>query len=112
MPDAAARRARMRPLYDLLVGVESVQEFLGDLARLASDEIDRELSCGLTVRIEGGPMTIASSDDFAARLDGVQHTAGEGPCLEAMATGHPVEVPDVARCERWRPGAPTAWRTD
>lgn len=105
MPSPDARRARVRPLYELLAGVDSVQDFLADLAHVAAEEIDRELSCGLTVQVEGRPMTIASSDDLASCLDAVQYDAGDGPSLKAMATGGRVDVPDLAGLDRW-----PAWR--
>lgn len=107
MPDAAARRGRLGELYELLAGTDSITEFLADLSRVASDEIDRELSCGLTVRTEDGPITVASSDALAAELDEVQYEAGTGPCLQAMTTGEPVEVDDPATApwEAWRAAA-------
>lgn len=101
MPDATARAARLGRLFELLVGAESLTEFLDDLARLATDEIDRNVSCGLTVRTADGPVTVASSDELATELDQTQYRAGAGPCLEALATGAPVEVTDLAEAARW-----------
>lgn len=105
MPTAAARRSRVGPLYELLVGVNTIEEFLTDLTHVASDEIDRELSCGLTAQVEGKPITITSSDDLAAALDNVQYTSGEGPCLTAIATVTTVEVTDPHEADNW-----TAWQ--
>lgn len=101
MPDAAARRARVGPLYELLAGIDTLDEFLAELTRIAVDEIDRELSCGLTAQVEGTRFTIASSDDLAAALDQVQYDTGEGPCLTAIATGRTVEINDPANTEQW-----------
>lgn len=86
MPTADARRNRVGPLYELLVGINSVEEFLTDLAHVATDELDRELSCCLTAQVEGKPIAVTSSDDLAAALDNVQYVAGESPCLTAIAT--------------------------
>lgn len=39
--------------------------------------------------------TFGASDPAARLLDGLQFTAGEGPCLEAAQTRNPVLVPDL-----------------
>lgn len=101
VPTAAARRARVGPLYELVAGTDTLEEFLAELARAATDEIDRKLSCGLTAQVEGKKLTIASSDDLAAALDKVQYDAGEGPCLTAMATATPVEIDDPTDVDQW-----------
>jgi GAF domain-containing protein len=107
LPTAAARRARVGPLYELIVGIDTMEEFLAELARVATDEIDRKLSCGITAQVEGTKLTIASSDELAEALDQVQDDAGEGPCLTAMATATPVEINDPADTDQW----PT-WREE
>lgn len=43
--------------------------------------------------------------ELVAGGDTVQDQAGEGPCLEALATGEVVEVPDVGALVKW-----DAWR--
>ncbi|WP_280266154.1 GAF and ANTAR domain-containing protein [Nocardia wallacei] len=43
-----------------------------------------------------------TSDEVAAGVEAVQATVGEGPAVEAVATGVPVPVADLtAGCERW-----------
>jgi hypothetical protein len=39
--------------------------------------------------------TLSATDDTAERLEELQFTLNEGPCLEAAMTGNPVLVPDV-----------------
>lgn len=39
--------------------------------------------------------TLAASSDLSRRLDGLQFTAGHGPCLDAVASGRPVLVADL-----------------
>lgn len=43
-----------------------------------------------------------ASDDLVSRIESVQFTLGEGPCVEAFRTRRPVLVPDlVAAAGRW-----------
>ena len=58
-------------------------------------------SCGITTRYDDDPLTVAASDDRAARLDEVQYGAANGPCMEAMSTGEVVEVHDQSTDDRW-----------
>lgn len=45
---------------------------------------------------------LCASNDMAARLEEVQFTVVEGPCIEAAATGERVHVPDLpAAAGRW-----------
>jgi diguanylate cyclase (GGDEF)-like protein len=54
-------------------------------------------SAGVTLIAEGSaPHYIAASDDTARRFEELQTEIGEGPCLEAFHTGHPVSLPDLA----------------
>lgn len=105
MPTPEARRARLGRLYQTLAGVEPIEELSRQLAVLATDEMDRPLWCGLTVRAEGEPVTLASSGEQAADLDRAQFALEQGPCLDALGSGVTVEVdcPDAfARWPRWR----------
>jgi GAF domain-containing protein len=86
-------------LVSLLLTTRSVEDFLGELARAAAGALDA--SCGITVRRDGRPMTVASSDALANQVDEVQYGAGQGPCLQSLATGQVVSVPDLAVEQRW-----------
>lgn len=104
MPTPEARRGRIGHLYELLAGAETA-EFLDGLAQMAVEHVAAHVSCGLSAYKEGGTVTIASSDELAAELEGSQDAAGEGPRTEAIATGKAVHVTDVSRLEKW-----PAWR--
>jgi GAF domain/ANTAR domain len=59
---------------------------------------------GLALMTDDGPAgTVAASDDGAMRLEELQFTLGEGPCVEASRTGRPVLAPDLAgtSSRRW-----------
>ena len=55
----------------------------------------------MTTRMDGRPLTVANSDDFAAQLDELQYGAGEGPCLESIDSGEIVLVGDLTQERRW-----------
>ncbi|WIX82813.1 GAF and ANTAR domain-containing protein [Amycolatopsis carbonis] len=54
---------------------------------------------------------VHASDTVSAGLDDLQFTVGEGPCLDAYATGGPILVPDLlAESARWPAFGPAAAR--
>lgn len=66
---------------------------------------------GLTVMAGGGLRGVtAASDAVAERLEELQLTLGEGPCIDAYESMRPVLVPDVAdgAMSRWPVYAPAA----
>lgn len=107
MPTPEARRARLGHLYELLAGTETVEEFAAGLARAAVDHMGAGVSCGLTALMEARTVAIASSDELAADLDRIQDAVGEGPCVQAIATGRTVEVTELtlAPWPAWREAA-------
>lgn len=66
------------------------------------------LSCGITLQPNGRPLTVASTDALAARVDEVQYGLDEGPCLHALRTGTLVSIEDLASDHRWAAYAATA----
>ncbi|MDH6119768.1 GAF and ANTAR domain-containing protein [Kitasatospora sp. GAS204B] len=71
------------------------------------------LACVEALEVHGAAMTLMgdpkyravsyASDNTAAELEELQHTLGEGPALDAFATGQPVPVGDLTgpEGERW-----------
>jgi hypothetical protein len=63
------------------------------------------LACIEAVGVDGGGMSLVSttgtrqplygSDDAAQVMERLQFTVGEGPCVDASASGSPVLVPDI-----------------
>ena len=88
-------------LRSLLLSTPAVEELLDELARLAVGEVDAATSCGITVRSDYSPYTLATSDPRAAIVDEQQYGAGSGPCLEALHTNLAVRVDDQAVDDRW-----------
>jgi GAF domain-containing protein len=97
-PDAGTMDAAA--LQELLLGTDTLEDFLRGLALRAAHETRHR--CGITVRSDDGkPFTAASSDEVTRKLDELQYAEGAGPCLEALATGVPVFVTDMALESRW-----------
>jgi hypothetical protein len=78
-----------------------LQEFLDELARRAAAEVSPGLSCGVTARSDGRPLTIASSDGYANMLDQLQYRLEQGPCLTTLHTGEVVIDDGVDDGQRW-----------
>jgi GAF domain-containing protein len=85
----------------LLVSTQDVDSFLEELAKLAADAVSPSASCGITVQRGGQPMTVASSGALAQQVDELQYDVGAGPCLETLATGAVIDVPELIGESRW-----------
>jgi GAF domain-containing protein len=88
-------------LHEALVSTDSVEQFLHEMAVLAARLVGGGLSCGMTMRSAGRPVTVACSDPVAAQVDAVQYELGNGPCLHAMRDGHVVRIEDTTDKSRW-----------
>jgi GAF domain-containing protein len=89
----------------VLLGGVDARSFLRRVAWLASAG---EFSCGLTALQGCVPLTVAASDETAARLAETQYAVGEGPSLEAIAIGKAVHVRDQQTDQRWQKYSPEA----
>ena len=89
-------------LTELLLSTESFEAFLTELVCYASAQTEH--TCSITVRTGNRPpYTVVATDDLTLRLDEQQYSDGRGPCLEALATGIPILVTDMATESRWPP---------
>jgi GAF domain-containing protein len=89
-------------LQDALLRMDTVEDFLGELARLAAGIVAGGGSCGMTLGRPGRkPVTVACSDSLAARADEAQYEAGDGPCLTAIREGRMVRIDALRADERW-----------
>lgn len=91
-------------LQALLVGADTLAEFLDALTGLTVAQLPEGSRCGVTVRNRGGrPATLAASDALTGEVDQVQYTHGAGPCLATLDTGQIHYVPDTGTETRWAP---------
>jgi GAF domain-containing protein len=88
-------------LQDLLLSAGDFDDFLQQLTVRAAATVEGPVSCGITVRRAGRPVTVASSDDLASRVDEVQYGHDLGPCLSTMRTGEVNLIEDLAGDDRW-----------
>lgn len=90
-------------LQNALLNTDSVEQFLHELAVLATRTVGDgdPMSCGTTLQ-RGRPATAtACSDPLASQADREQYGSGEGPALDALRHGRPVNVQDLATANRW-----------
>ena len=85
-----------------LVNLSTLEETLDEVARAARTSVPGAEHVGVTlIRPDGGPHTVAATDETAQELDQLQYTLGEGPCLHAIETDSVVHVKDVREEARW-----------
>jgi GAF domain-containing protein len=88
-------------LQKALLGTQTLEQFLQELATLAARLVTDGVSCGMTMRATGRPATVACSDPLASEIDEVQYQLDDGPCLHAMRSGDQVRIGDTAGRARW-----------
>jgi hypothetical protein len=100
MSDGAGRTG-VAELQEVLLATDTLQQFLDEVADRAAAEVSPGLSCGLMVRSDGRPLTIASSDGYANKLDQLQYRLDQGPCLTTLRTGEVVLDDRADAGDRW-----------
>lgn len=90
-------------MQDLVLKTEDVKEMLDELAEFSALTLtDPAIAfCSITLIQRKKPVTVASSEEKAVRLDKTQYTAGDGPCLSAIRNQDVVHVPDLKNERRW-----------
>ncbi len=89
-------RAVMEILAAVRAGSPDGQGLPDGLVRLCARSLPVS-GVGMALMTDEGPAgTVAASDDGALRLEELQFTLGQGPCVDASRTGRPVLAPDLA----------------
>jgi GAF domain-containing protein len=88
-------------LQKALLSTQTLEQFLQELATLAARLVSNGVSCGMTMRPNGRPATVACSDPLASEIDEVQYRLDDGPCLHAMRSGDRVTIDDTGAREQW-----------
>jgi GAF domain-containing protein len=90
-------------LQDLVLKTGDVKVMLDELADFTALTLsDPAVAfCSITLLQRKKPVTVASSEKGAVRLDETQYRAGNGPCLTAIREETVIHVPDMRREHRW-----------
>jgi GAF domain-containing protein len=90
-------------LQDLVLKTEGVKEMLDELAGFSAVTLaDSAIAfCSITLIQRKKPVTMASSEERAVRLDEAQYSSGDGPCLSAIRQQAVLHVPDLTNEHRW-----------
>jgi GAF domain-containing protein len=88
-------------MQNALLATRTVEDFVQELPRIAVRHVAEAASCGMTIRPDGHPITVAATDPVAARVDQVQYRLDDSPCLHAMRDGEVVIIDDIAGSMRW-----------
>jgi GAF domain-containing protein len=90
-------------LQDLVLKTADVKVMLDELAAFSALTLADPATafCSITLLQRKKPVTVASSEEGAVRLDESQYRAGDGPCLTAIRDQIVVHVPDVGEEQRW-----------
>ena len=88
-----------------------LEETLHMIVSVAAETIPGIDHAGIsTIERKGSVMTRASTDDMVLRLDELQYSLGEGPCLDALHKEDVVFVPSLRLDQRWPRYVPPAVR--
>jgi GAF domain-containing protein len=90
-------------LQDLVLKTEDVKQMLDELADFTALTLsDPAVAfCSITLMRRKKPVTVASSEKGAVRLDETQYRAGDGPCLASIREQIVIHLPDISREHRW-----------
>ena len=99
----SAEQPSAEQLQDLLLESPGFTDFLLSLSTLAAASFggNNPMMCAITVESNGTPATVASSGPEAQRLDEIQYSLHDGPCLTALRTAQTILVTDVETDPRW-----------
>ncbi|MGH3605588.1 MAG: GAF and ANTAR domain-containing protein [Pseudonocardiaceae bacterium] len=103
MPDGISPllNPALSELAGLLLSTESFTELVQGVAELTVRTVDPAATCGITLAQQDRVFTVAAADELANQLDEQQYELGDGPCLQALATGEVVNAPDLGAESRW-----------
>ena len=84
--------ASLTALGQFVVSEQSLQESLQRVAELSARSVYGADGAGVTWVVAGAPTTVTAAGDFVRRIDEIQYTLDEGPCLDAYRTQQSVLI--------------------
>ena len=92
---------QLSKLAELLLTSATLETTLGHIADIAVQAIPACDAAGVTLSEPGRPTTAAASSPLVHRVDRLQYTTNEGPCLETLHTGELRRSPSLKTETRW-----------
>ena len=94
--------ARFAELSGDLLSADSEDITFDTVVARATEMVPGCVHAGITLRRRRGRAeTVAATDELVERLDDVQYSTGEGPCLDAAFEREDVVVADLETDRRW-----------
>lgn len=94
-------RIALAALAQLSVANAALPDLLRDVALFTMLAIPGADGAGLTLLEHGKSSTIVVSSDFVQRVDDIQYTLGEGPCVTAVAEARTVRSGSLGEDPAW-----------
>ncbi|MCZ2402221.1 GAF and ANTAR domain-containing protein [Paenarthrobacter sp. Z7-10] len=91
-------------LQSLILESHDIGAFLDGLARFSAESLSTagdEVLCGITLLRDRKAATVASSSEYARKMDEIQYSFGDGPCMTASREQITIHVPDLELNQRW-----------
>ncbi|WP_347108876.1 GAF and ANTAR domain-containing protein [Paenarthrobacter sp. S56] len=92
-------------LHQLIAGADDIKGFLDGMTRFAATALTKasgsRIECAVTLRRRKRAVTIAGSSEAATVLDSIEQALGDGPCVQAVASGRVVLVAGIENDGRW-----------
>lgn len=88
-------------LGQFVLSEQSLQESLQRVAELSVRAVHGCDGAGVTWVMEGRPTTVTAAGDFVRRIDEIQYSLNEGPCLQAYESQDLVLTEDLEDEQRW-----------
>jgi hypothetical protein len=101
--DQSGLSESLTALGQFVLSEQSLQESLQRVAELSVRAVYGADGAGVTWVVAGRPTTVTAAGDLVRRIDEIQYSLDEGPCLSAFATQEMVLVPRPGRRRRRRP---------
>ena len=96
-------RTTFQAMAQVVYAGESYDSVYASLCAAAVELVDGCDHASLMLRRQGRPQTAASSDETARKIDQLEISLGEGPCLDALDDDEPDQhiCPDLTQADKW-----------
>lgn len=107
-PNGSGLAESLTALGQFVLSEQSLQESLQRVAELSVRAVYGADGAGVTWVVARRPTTVTAAGDFVRRIDEIQYTLDEGPCLQAYDTQQMVLCENLEDEQRWPGFTPAA----